>query len=160
LEKIRVKYNINNSNYEVLIEPYKTLVDVLREQLLLTGTKKSCDKGDCGACSVIIDGKLVLSCLVLAASVDGCKIETVEGLGSANRLHPLQKAFIEEGAIQCGYCTPGMLIASKTLLDKEPHPTEAQVRKSISGNICRCTGYNAIVRAILKAAETNDVEEV
>jgi len=160
MKKVRIGFKVNDRDYDILVEPNKTLADVLREQLLLSGTKKSCAEGECGACSVIVDGKLVVSCLMLAVSADGSVIETVEGLGTTKNLHPLQKAFIEEGAIQCGYCTPGMLMAAKALLDRNPSPNEDQVREAISGNLCRCTGYNAIVRAILKAAKSMEAKEV
>jgi len=128
------------------------LVDVLRDRLHLTGTKKGCGTGDCGACTVIMDGRPVTSYLVLAVAAEGKSIETVEGLAKGEQLHPLQQSFLDHGAVQCGYCTPGFLMMAKHLLDTNPHPTEAEVRAGIAGNLCRCTGYNKIVEAILDAA--------
>ncbi|MGC8817134.1 MAG: (2Fe-2S)-binding protein [Candidatus Hadarchaeum sp.] len=152
-KKIRVKLNVNGKNYKVEVKPHWTLLQVIRDQLGLTGTKYGCGTGECGACTVLIDGKPMTSCLVLAASAEGRKIVTIEGISSEGKLHPLQEAFIEEGAIQCGYCTPGMILAAKAFLERNPNPTEEEVRRAIDGNLCRCTGYVKIVKAILKASK-------
>lgn len=148
LKKI-IELKVNGELYEVAIHPWQLLVDVLRTDLGLTGTKKGCSTGDCGACTVILDGKPVASCLTLAVEAEGKDILTIEGLAKDNQLHPLQSAFIKHGAIQCGFCTPGMILSAKALLDENPRPTEDEVRKSIAGNLCRCTGYYKIVEAIL-----------
>jgi len=146
-----IQMTVNGDAYEVAVEPNRTLLDVLRSDLLLTGTKRGCDVGDCGACTVIMDGKAVNACLVLSIEANGSKILTIEGLAalSDNRLHPLQENFLKYGAAQCGYCTPGMIMAAKALLDEKPHPTEEEVRFAIAGNICRCTGFTKIVEAIV-----------
>jgi carbon-monoxide dehydrogenase small subunit len=146
--------HINDQEYPVEVEPDELLVDVLRDRLLLIGTKKGCGTGDCGACTVLLDGRPVTSCLVLAVAAEGKSIQTVEGLADGRKLHLLQQSFIDHGAVQCGYCTPGLLMMAKHLLDNNPHPTEAEVRAGIAGNLCRCTGYTKIVEAIMKAAET------
>ncbi len=151
--KCTLKLHVNGEEFEVLTEVNKTLLEVLREDLRLTGTKRGCDLGACGACTVLIDGKPYLSCLTLAAAVQGKKIMTIEGLAQEGKLHPLQKAFVEKGAIQCGFCTPGMIMTAKAFLDEHPHPLEGEVKKRISGNLCRCTGYVKIVEAILSVAE-------
>ncbi|MGA2225005.1 MAG: (2Fe-2S)-binding protein, partial [Syntrophobacteraceae bacterium] len=143
-----IHMTINDKEYEVAVQPNQTLVDVLRYELRLTGTKKGCGTGDCGSCTVIMDGKPVNSCLVLAVQANGRKITTIEGLESEEGLHPVQKAFTEKGAIQCGFCSPGMILSSKSLLDKNPKPTEEEIRRAISGNLCRCTGYQKIVDAV------------
>lgn len=149
-----VKFQVNGEQRELDASPIKSLLDVLREDLFLTGTKRGCDSGECGACTVIMNGKAVNSCLVLATELDGSQIITIEGLGrSAGDLHPLQKAFIEKGAVQCGFCTPGIIMTAKAFLDTNPEPTEEEVRDAISGNLCRCTGYTKIVNAILTGAE-------
>ena len=149
-----VKFQVNGEQRELDASPTKSLLDVLREDLFLTGTKRGCDSGECGACTVIMNGKAVNSCLVLATELDGSEITTIEGLGrSADDLHPLQKAFIEKGAVQCGFCTPGLIMTAKAFLDTNPEPTEEEVRDAISGNLCRCTGYTKIVNAILAGAE-------
>ena len=135
-----------------MVEPRQTLLDTLRYDLGLTGAKEGCGNGNCGSCTVLLDGKAINSCLVFAVEAEGQDITTIEGLYQGGGLHPLQKAFIEEGAVQCGFCTPGVILTAKTLLDSNPHPTEAQVRQAIAGNLCRCTGYDKIVRAILKTA--------
>ncbi len=144
---------INGKEYELAVAPNMTLADLLREELLLTGTKKGCELGECGTCTVIMDGRAVNSCLVLAVQASGKNITTVEGLETEEGLHPLQKKFIENGAIQCGFCTSGMLLSAKTLLDKNPKPTEHEIRTAISGNLCRCTGYQKIVESIKDVSE-------
>lgn len=143
---------INGEEHELLAEPRTTLVEVLRNHLGLTGTKEACSCGTCGACTVLLDGKAVKSCLILAVQAGGHEIATIEGLAQNGRLHPLQQAFIDKGAVQCGYCTPGMILSAKALLDENPNPTEEEVRAGIAGNICRCTGYVKIVEAILSAS--------
>jgi carbon-monoxide dehydrogenase small subunit len=153
MDKVSVNLQVNGQAYQLQVEEDAFLVDVLREELNLTGTKKACNEGECGACTVILNGKAVNSCLVLAARLDGAKIVTIEGVGDAEHLHPLQEAFISAGAVQCGYCTPGMIISAKALLDQNPHPSEAEIRTGLSGNLCRCTGYKKIVKAVQLAAE-------
>jgi len=148
-----IRLNVNGEEYEVLTEIHKTLLEVLREDLELTGTKRGCDLGACGACTVLINGKPRLSCLTLAVEVQGRNITTIEGLAHDGELHPLQKSFVEKGAIQCGFCTPGMILTAKAFLDEHPQPSEGDVKKAISGNLCRCTGYVKIVEAILAVAE-------
>lgn len=149
----KVKFIVNGRPYEVLIEPHMTLVEVLRDKLDLIGTKISCGAGECGACTVLIDGKPVLSCLTLAMTAREKNILTIEGLAEGGNLHPIQKAFIDHGAIQCGYCTPGMILATKALLDENHNPTREEVKRALAGNLCRCTGYVKIVDAVLAAAE-------
>jgi carbon-monoxide dehydrogenase small subunit len=149
----RVRARINGEDVEFLCEPYQSLLECLRDVLGLTGTKEGCNDGNCGACSVLLDGRLVNSCLVLGVEIEGREVTTVEGLADSRGLHPIQQAFIEHDALQCGYCTPGMLIAAKALLDREANPSEARVREWMAGNLCRCTGYDKIVRAIGAAAE-------
>jgi carbon-monoxide dehydrogenase small subunit len=149
--KHNLSLTVNGDSYEVLAEPRESFLEVLRNKLNLTGTKKGCDTGDCGACTVIMDGRPVNSCLVLAVEAQGKETLTIEGLAHGSRLHPIQDAFVEYGAVQCGYCTPGMIISAKALLDDNPHPTEQEIRRAIVGNLCRCTGYVKIVDAI-KAA--------
>jgi len=144
---------VNGERYEKEVSPSKSLLDFLRMDLNLTGTKEGCGEGECGACSIIMNGKLVDSCLILTVEADGQKIQTIEGISRHDRLHPLQKAFAEKGAAQCGYCTPGMIMAAKYLLDHNPSPTAEQVLKAIAGNLCRCTGYGSIVDAVLSAAK-------
>jgi carbon-monoxide dehydrogenase small subunit len=143
---------INGQDYALQVEADELLIDVLRDKLLLTGTKKGCGTGDCGACTVIMDGRPVTSCLVLAVAAQGKSIETVEGMADGEELHPLQQSFIDYGAVQCGYCTPGLLMMAKHLLQQNPSPTEAEIRAAIAGNLCRCTGYTKIVEAIQAAA--------
>ena len=150
-EEILLK--INGINYHLSIEPRRTLVEVLRENLGLTGTKKSCNEGDCGACTVLMDGRPVASCLVLAMDAQGKEILTIEGLSEGEKLHPIQEAFLKHGGIQCGFCTPGMVMSAKALLDENPGPTTSEVRKAISGNLCRCTGYQHIVDSIMAASK-------
>jgi len=147
-----LKLYVNGEEVEVLTETHKTLLEVLREDLGLTGTKRGCDLGTCGACTVLIEGKPYLSCLTLAVDVQKKKIVTIEGLAQEGKPHPLQKAFVEKGAIQCGFCTPGMILTAKAFLDEHPHPSEREVKKGISGNFCRCTGYVKIVEAILSVS--------
>ncbi len=148
-----IQLKVNGELYEVRVEPWKTLVEVIREDIGLTGTKESCSTGECGACAVLLDGKPVNSCLMLAVEAEGKDLMTVEGLSEEGKLHPLQEAFIKHGAIQCGFCTPGMLLSAKAMLDENPHPTEAEVKEKISGNLCRCTGYVKIMEAILEVAQ-------
>ena len=148
-----VVLKVNGISYQVEIEPWRTLVEVLRETLGFTGTKKSCNEGECGACTVMMDGRPVASCLVLAVDAQGKEIVTIEGLSEGERLHPIQEAFLKHGAIQCGFCTPGMVISAKALLDQNPRPTVTEVRKAISGNLCRCTGYQHIVDSIMAASK-------
>jgi carbon-monoxide dehydrogenase small subunit len=150
--KIRFACTVNGEPVEVLADGYKTLLEVLREDLQLTGTKHGCELGECGACAVLLDGHPVLSCLVLAAECDSRHITTVEGLAGDGRLHPLQECFADLGAAQCGYCTPGILITAKALLEQEPHPTRERICEALSGNLCRCTGYLQIVEAVEAAA--------
>ena len=147
------RFIVNDRPYEVLIEPQTTLAELLRDQLDLTGTKFNCEVGECGCCTVIIDSKLARSCLTLAITVREKNILTIEGLAKGNILHPLQQAFIDYGAIQCGFCTPGMLLTAKVLLDKNPEPTREEVKEALSANLCRCTGYVKIIDAVLGVAE-------
>ena len=149
---IHITTKINNQPYEFLAPSYMSLLDALREIVGLTGTKEGCLDGNCGACTVNIDGRIVDSCLVLAAEIDGCDVQTVEGLATSEGLHPLQKAFLEEAALQCGICTPGFLVAAKGLLDNEPNPSERRIRHWLAGNLCRCTGYDKIVKAVQKVS--------
>jgi carbon-monoxide dehydrogenase small subunit len=143
---------VNGDPVEFLAGPGVTLLDALRDELGLTGTKEGCGSGDCGACSVIVDGRLVCSCLMLAPEAEGRRVETIEGLAQGGELHPLQQKFLEHAALQCGFCTPGLLVASKALLDANPDPTETEVRYWLAGNLCRCTGYDKIIRAVMDAA--------
>jgi carbon-monoxide dehydrogenase small subunit len=151
--KKQVKLTVNGEPCEILVNPAQTLLQVIRGNLGLTGTKESCGLGDCGSCTVFLDGKIVNSCLILAVEADGKEVLTIEGLSKGGQLHPIQKAFIEHGAIQCGFCTPGMILTAKALLDENPAPTEEEVREAIAGNLCRCTGYVKIVEAIMAAAD-------
>ena len=153
MAKIHVETTINGEPTEILVEPQQSLLEMLREGLMLTGVKEGCNDGNCGACTVIMDGRTVNSCLVLGAEVQGADVTTIEGLASPSKLHPLQQAFLENAALQCGICTPGFLLSSKSLLDKNPNPTEEEVRFWLAGNLCRCTGYDKIVRAVLDAAQ-------
>ena len=155
LKKVHVQTSINGQETEFLCEARQSLLEVLRDELRLTGSKEGCNNGNCGACSVLLDGKLVNSCLVLGVECQGRKVGTVEGLATQDGLHPLQKAFLENAALQCGICTPGFLVAAKALLDKNPNPTEAQARHWLAGNLCRCTGYDKIIRAVLDAGAVN-----
>ena len=152
MSKIHVTTTINGDETEFLCEPEETLLDVLRETLHLTGSKEGCASGDCGACSVMVDDRLVCSCLVLGAETQGRNVETIENMADGDSLHPLQQKFLEHAALQCGICTPGFLVASKALLEKHPDPTETEIRYWLAGNLCRCTGYDKIVRAVQDAA--------
>ena len=148
-----ITLTVNGRKHEVAVEPYRTLVDVLRNELSLTGTKRGCNSGHCGACTVLLDGRAVNSCLVLAVDARDRDILTIEGLAQRGKLHPLQSAFIEYGALQCGYCTSGTILAAKAFLDENPNPSEDEVREALVGNLCRCTGYEPIVEAILAVAQ-------
>lgn len=152
-KKLHIRCTINNKPAEFLAEPRQSLLEVLRDTLQLTGAKEGCNNGNCGACNVILDGRLVNSCLVMAPEVEGAKIETVEGMATPEALHPLQQCFLEGAALQCGICTPGFLVASKALFNKIPKPTEGEARHWLAGNLCRCTGYDKIIRSVLAAAE-------
>ncbi|MGH1470736.1 MAG: (2Fe-2S)-binding protein [Cellvibrionaceae bacterium] len=152
MSKQHISTVINGDPVEFLCEPQETLLDILRNQLELTGSKEGCASGDCGACSVMLDDRLVCSCLVLGAELDGSKVDTIENMSSGEKLHPLQHAFLENAALQCGICTSGFLIAAKALLEKNNNPTETEVRFWLAGNLCRCTGYDKIIRAVLEAA--------
>ncbi len=149
---IHVKTTVNGDPAEFLCDPRETMLDSLRDRLNLTGAKEGCGTGDCGACSIILDGEVVCACLMLASEADDREIETVEGMADGENLHPLQKKFLEHAALQCGVCTPGILVASKALLERNPDPTETEVRYWLAGNLCRCTGYDKIVRAVMDAA--------
>lgn len=153
MKPIQVNLTINDREYHLNSLPNRTLLSVLREDLGLTGTKEGCGAGECGACVVLMDGEPVNSCLVLIGQADGHRVQTIEGLSKNGQPHPLQKAFVEDGAVQCGFCTPGMIMASKALLDKNDHPSEEEIREALAGNICRCTGYTKIVQAVQDAAE-------
>mgnify|MGYP001128905563 CR=1 FL=1 len=149
----RIRLKVNGEEYELEVKSNDTLLDIIRDRLSLTGTKRGCDTGDCGACTVLLEGKPVNSCLVLAIEVDGKEVVTIEGLTKEGKLNLIQEAFIEEGAVQCGFCTPGMILSAKALLDENPNPTEGEVKTAIAGNLCRCTGYVKIIKAISSAAE-------
>lgn len=152
MSKLHVTTEINGDPVEFLCEPGQTLLEVLRDELHFTGTKEGCGSGDCGACSVTLDGRLVCACLVLAAEAEGRKVETIEGMADGEQMHPLQQKFLDHAALQCGFCTPGFLVAAKSLLEKNPDPTETEVRFWLAGNLCRCTGYDKIIRAVLDTA--------
>ena len=151
MSKNHVSTTINGEPVEFLCETQQTLLDALRDELQLTGSKEGCSSGDCGACSVIVDGRLVCSCLMLAVEAEGRTIETIEGLARGDVLHPVQRKFLEAAALQCGFCTPGLLVAAKALLDRHPDPTETEARYWLAGNLCRCTGYDKVIRAVLEA---------
>ena len=153
MSKHHVTTTINGDPVEFLCDTQETLLDVLRDELNLTGSKEGCASGDCGACSVMLDDRLVCSCLVLGVEAEGSKIETIEGVASGDKLHPVQQRFLEEAALQCGICTPGFVVAAKALLEKNPNPSETEARYWLAGNLCRCTGYDKIIKAVLKAAE-------
>jgi carbon-monoxide dehydrogenase small subunit len=152
MEKREIELNVNGKVLAISVPPQKTLLEVLREDLGLTGTKEGCSEGECGVCTVLLDGLPVRSCLLLAVDVRGRKITTIEGLAQGDKLHPLQTAFIEQGAIQCGFCTPGMILSAKALLDQNPFPSEEEIRVGLSGNLCRCTGYIKIFKAVQAAS--------
>jgi len=155
-----LQLKVNGQIYDLLAEPHWTLLEALREQLNLTGSKEGCSLGDCGSCTVLLDGMPFLSCLVLAVEARGREILTIEGLAQNGRLHPLQEAFVKHGAVQCGFCTPGMILSAKALLDRNPRPAEAEVREVIAGNLCRCTGYVKIVEAVLAASASETREDL
>jgi carbon-monoxide dehydrogenase small subunit len=152
MNKLLVSASVNGDPQQFLCDPDTTLLDALREEMGLTGSKEGCGSGDCGACTVVLDGQMVCSCLVLAPEVEGRQIATIEGVAEGSVLHPIQQKFLEHGALQCGFCTPGFIVASKALLDRNPNPSETEVRFWLAGNLCRCTGYDKIVRAVLDAA--------
>lgn len=148
-----ISFSVNGKSYEIPVLPWRTLLEVLREDLGLTGTKEGCSIGECGACTVLMDGKTVNSCLVLAAEADGKQITTIEGLAQGDKLHPVQQAFVDTGGLQCGFCSPGMIMSAKSLLDENPNPSEDEIREGIAGNICRCTGYTKIIASIKTASK-------
>lgn len=156
---MKIKLTVNGTTHELMVSPWRTLLEVLREDLGLTGTKEGCGVGECGACTVIMDGHTVNSCILLAAAVDGKEITTIEGLAANGKLHPVQQAFIEEGGLQCGFCTPGMIMSAKALLDENPSPTDEEIKSSIAGNTCRCTGYTKIIASIKTAAGKMGVKQ-
>ena len=158
--KKQITFKVNGQEKSISVEPRQTLLDVLRYELRLTGTKEGCGDGNCGSCTILMDGKAVNSCLVLAIEADGRNVLTIEGLAENGVLHPIQQAFVDHGAIQCGFCTPGMILSAKALLDENPNPSEAEIRTAISGNLCRCTGYQKIVEAIQLAAQAIRASEV
>jgi carbon-monoxide dehydrogenase small subunit len=151
-KRIQIEARINGRDVDFLCEPGQSLLEVLRDELRLTGAKEGCNNGNCGACTVILDGRIVDSCLVLAAEIAGHEVLTIEGLAEGERLHPLQRHFLEEAALQCGVCTPGLIVAAKGLLDRTPNPTEEEIRFWLAGNLCRCTGYDKVIRAVQAAA--------
>ena len=150
---IKVSINVNGINYTKEIDPSIRLIDFLRDELKLKGTKEGCGEGECGACTVIVNGKAINSCLMLASSADGKNVITIEGVSDKDKLHPIQEAFMEVGAIQCGYCTPGMILSAKALLDKKPNASEEEIKVALSGNLCRCTGYKKIIQAVMLAGD-------
>ncbi|MBN9564319.1 MAG: (2Fe-2S)-binding protein [Alphaproteobacteria bacterium] len=152
MSKIHVTTTINGEPAEFLCEPHQTLLDVLRNELNLTGSKEGCASGDCGACSVIVDGRLMCSCLMLAVESTGHEVTTIEGVAKGDELHPVQRQFLQHAALQCGFCTPGLIVAAKALLDRNTNPTETEARYWLAGNLCRCTGYDKVIRAVLDAA--------
>ncbi len=152
MKNIHVSTTVNGDPTEFICAPDETLLDVLRDRLRLTGSKEGCGSGDCGACSVLVDGRLVCSCLVLGAEAEGAEVQTIEGMAKGDDLHPLQQHFIDGAALQCGVCTPGILVAAKALLEKNPNPTDTEVRYWLAGNLCRCTGYDKIIKAVQAAA--------
>jgi carbon-monoxide dehydrogenase small subunit len=156
--KQAIELNINGDVHEILVATHHTLLEVLREQLGLMGTKRGCDLGACGACTVLIDGEAYLSCLMLAVDAAGKQVLTIEGLSEAGDLHPLQNAFVDQGALQCGFCTPGMILTAKAILDEEKHPTEEVIKQKMAGNLCRCTGYKKVVEAVMGVAEKSGQE--
>ncbi|MCO5203252.1 MAG: (2Fe-2S)-binding protein [Chloroflexi bacterium] len=157
MAKMHIQTRLNGDDIEFLAEPRQSLLEVLRDNIGLTGTKEGCNNGNCGACSVMLNGRVVNSCCVLAVETQGAEVTTIEGLARGDQLHPLQQAFLEEAALQCGICTPGFIMSAKALLDREPNPDEHRVRFWLAGNLCRCTGYDKIVKAVMKAS--NDMQE-
>jgi carbon-monoxide dehydrogenase small subunit len=155
MKKLHINCTLNGQDTDFLCEPRNSLLEVLRDELKLTGAKEGCNNGNCGACNVILDGRLVNSCLVMAAEVQGTRVTTIEGIASKEGPHPLQQCFLEGAALQCGICTPGFIVAAKALFDKNPKPTEQDARHFLAGNLCRCTGYDKIIRAVLEAAKLN-----
>ncbi len=155
-EKIPITLTVNGQGYHLEAYPHHTLLDVLRNQLELTGTKECCEEGECGACTVLVNGRAVNSCLMLGVEADGCQVITIEGLASEGKLDVLQEVFLEEGAVQCGFCTPGMIMSAKYLLLKNPHPTIAQIQEGLAGNLCRCAGYGKITQAVLAASKERE----
>ena len=153
VRKVAINTTINGQEMDILVDPYVSLLETLREVVGMTGTKEGCNDGNCGACTINIDGRIVDSCLVLGVEAEGKNIETVEGMATPEGLHPLQQAFLEEAALQCGICTPGFLVSAKALLDTEPKPSEERIRHWLAGNLCRCTGYDKIVKAVKKASD-------
>ena len=151
--KKMIKLKVNKETMEIAVDPHRTLLEVIREQLNLTGTHKGCDEGECGACTVLMNGKPVTSCLILAVEAEGKEITTIEGLAEGQILHPLQESFVNHGGIQCGFCTPGMILTAKAFLDENSDPTPEEVKKALSGNLCRCTGYTQIIESVLDAAK-------
>jgi carbon-monoxide dehydrogenase small subunit len=160
MSKHHVSAVINGEPTEFLCETQQTLLDALRDEIGLTGSKEGCASGDCGACSVIVDGRLVCSCLMLACEADGTSVTTIEGIAEGDHLHPVQQKFLEHAALQCGFCTPGLIVASKALLDENPNPTEEEARYWLAGNLCRCTGYDKVIRAVMDAASVMRGEKV
>jgi len=154
--KVKISFNLNGEDVSIETKPNKRLLDMLREDFKLTGVKEGCAEGECGACTVIVNGKAVTSCLILAPQVDGCSVITIEGLSKDGKLDSIQEAFLEAGAVQCGFCTPGMILSAKVLLDNNPKPTEEEIKTAISGNLCRCTGYKKIIEAIQVAAKKRE----
>jgi carbon-monoxide dehydrogenase small subunit len=154
MTKVHVTTSINGDETEFLCEPHDTLLEVLRNELSLTGTKEGCGSGDCGACSITLDGRLVCSCLVLGVEAEGAEVGTIEGVGGADKLHVIQEKFLEHAALQCGICTPGLIVSTQALLAENPSPTEEEARYYLAGNLCRCTGYDKIIRAVMDSAET------
>jgi carbon-monoxide dehydrogenase small subunit len=158
MRRAQIQARLNGVDTDFLCEPRQSLLEVLRDEIGLTGAKEGCNNGNCGACSVILNGRVVNSCCVLGVEVEGAEITTIEGIGTPDRLHPLQSAFLEEAALQCGICTPGFIVAARALLDRNPRPDEHEVRWALANNLCRCTGYDKIIRAVLKAAEQVEVK--
>ena len=158
--KQEIELKVNGQIYEVEVQPWRTLLEVLRDQLNLTGTKQSCGEGHCGACTVIVDGQAVNSCLMLALEAQGKEIQTIEALSREGQLHPIQEAFVTHGAVQCGFCSPGMIMAAKAFLDQNPDPSEEEIKKAVSGHLCRCTGYVQIIEAVKAAADTTRTNDV
>lgn len=151
MKKHQIKVTVNQEEYDLLVDPNKTLLNLLRDDLNLTGTKKGCDEGECGACSVILNGRVVSSCLILAVEADNASIATIEGLHRGEELHSVQRAFVDSGSVQCGFCTPGMIITTKAMLDENPYPSEEDIKHYLAGNLCRCTGYTKIVDGVKNA---------